>query len=668
MVRLSDDGIVVGGHELPLHSGSVHYWRLDPAVWKRCLSEVKNLGLPMVEVYIPWAVHELSEGEFDFGQIDPRKDVGKFFDLAAEVGLQVFARPGPHINAELTHFGIPERVIYQKDCQAISPRGNPVILSFPPLMFPVPSYASRAYRNEVDRWYKAVAPILSARAYPSGPIVLSQVDNEAAFYFRNGPYCQDYHPDALTKWRGWLSDRYGSLASIESAHRKTYPTLDEIDAPRKFDATSSEELVAHLDWAHFQEDLLVSAVYEMRQSLADAGFGSVPVVHNVPLGDAGLPVSVPAMERAADLVGFDYYHTRREFRTIKRRTLYLAGTVKTPYAPELGIGAPPWFPPLAHEDSMFTLMVACAYGLRGFNLYMAVDRDRWYGAPIDSTGVPRVEAGAWKHFISKLHHLRFHTLRRQAEVSLVMPREYGRLSRATHTLGAFSPSMLEVVAGSPVDACRTTPLGFIGPIQVLWWRMLGRFADAFSKAGVPYVYVDGDANSSALANSRVIVAPSFEFVDKDRWKRMAGLSQDSHVIYGPAMPTLDEKMRPHLFEVPRGGRRVLIDNAEQAEELVEDLIGELQLARPFRAYPYPVETCVHESDAGPAVLFVINPSELAINATVELPAAGVFVDVLTGERFGGDTLAHIPMPALHCRMLEIERLAGGLKMRHAQGM
>ena len=47
-----------------------------------------------------------------------------------------------------------------------------------------------------------------------------------------------------------------------------------------------------------------------------------------------------------------------------------------PFACELGAGFPPFFPPITEADSAFTALSALAYGLRGFNVYMAVERIR----------------------------------------------------------------------------------------------------------------------------------------------------------------------------------------------------------------------------------------------------------------------------------------------------
>lgn len=43
--------------------------------------------------YIPWNVHEPSEGIYSF---DGQQDLGAFLELANEIGLLVIARAGPY--------------------------------------------------------------------------------------------------------------------------------------------------------------------------------------------------------------------------------------------------------------------------------------------------------------------------------------------------------------------------------------------------------------------------------------------------------------------------------------------------------------------------------------------------------------------------------------------
>src|SRR3972149_4091107 len=98
---LTRAGLRVGERVVPLYSGAMHYFRVERAHWRRALEALRGLGLGMVETYVPWGIHELSEGRYDFGEQRAELDLGAFLDLAHELGLLVFLRPGPHVNSEL---------------------------------------------------------------------------------------------------------------------------------------------------------------------------------------------------------------------------------------------------------------------------------------------------------------------------------------------------------------------------------------------------------------------------------------------------------------------------------------------------------------------------------------------------------------------------------------
>ena len=65
---LAARALQLGQQQVPLYSGAVHYFRLKPSAWRPALTALKSLGLPMVETYVPWGVHELRDGSYDFGQ------------------------------------------------------------------------------------------------------------------------------------------------------------------------------------------------------------------------------------------------------------------------------------------------------------------------------------------------------------------------------------------------------------------------------------------------------------------------------------------------------------------------------------------------------------------------------------------------------------------------
>ena len=666
-IRLEGVHLNVGRKRIALRSAAMHYWRHAPETWATSLAAVRDLGLSMVETYIPWGVHENADGTFDFGATDPRKDLGRFLEEAEAAGLYVFVRPGPHINAELTYFGLPERVVRDPEVQARTPRGNAVTLYFPPRMFPVPSHASERYFDQVDAWFEALAPVLAPHVWPEGPVVLLQIDNELGYFFRNGPFCQDYHPDAVAQWHGYLEERHGSREAAGAAHGRRYGTWADAEPPTHFDldaldpATTTESaihraLCRQLDWARFQERLLAQALGRFGRGLARVGLDRLPTVHNLSLGDGGLPVSPPELEAHVDLVGFDYYHPAasdtRALSAIRRRTLYLAGTFGAGYAPELGVGAPPWFTPLTPEDSITAALAAMAYGLRGFNLYMGVDRDRWYGAPIDAQGRTRPVADEWRRVLEACASLGLAEATREAKVALLWPREYARLSRATHLLGLASPATMEAIGAEPTAACRPDSFGFADVIQWDWFDVLMRVAAALRAANVPYVFVDSEAPLARYASYDVLFAPCYEFANVPRLARLeAAAAAGTHVVMGPRKPMLDDRLMP-LDSVALPA--VVAVDPGTVQELVHEWIDRFDLARPYPALG--VDTAVHRDAEGRDVaLFLINEGP-ARQAEVRVPAGrawSVARDVRTDETFEGDVL-HVPMRAHQVRLFALE--------------
>ncbi len=653
--KITGRSLALGAEHVPLHSGAIHYFRLKPSAWLPALTAMKRMGLGMIETYVPWGVHETLDGRFDWGQEDPSKDLGAFLDLVHSLGMYALVRPGPNINAELTYFGLPARIIYDESCQARSPRGNPVPFVAPPRMFPVPSYASERFLGETDAWFGEVARVMRPRLWPNGPIVMVQVDNEAAFYFRDAPYDQDYHPDAVSKFREQIRARYGSLHELSDAYEAEYAEWDTIDPPVRFESASRGELRRQLDWMRFQEELICGALVRMRESLRAHGLGALPMTHNLPLGEAGLPAMLARIDRDFDLVGLDYYHRRHELHAVRERTLRLVGSAQVAYSPEMGVGAPPWFAPRSDDDSLHTVLCACAYGVRGMNLYMAVDRDRWYGAPIDEDGNERPQAATFQRLFEAMARVNFHDLTRKTEVAIVLPKEYARLSRATHTLGAVSPTLLDLSGIGASAASLHDSLGFGRPIQLEWPELVARFAQALSYAGVPYVYIESDAGLARYADLKLVIAPSYEFAESDRWQLLHDLGvRGVRVLYGPELPTLDGALQPRAFSEPPNALRIMSFEQVDADDLVHRLVAEHGLARPFPCSPRSCGTAAHEDASGARVLFVVQPERTLCAAEIQLPEPMTLVDLLNDERYEGEASVTIPMPGCSCRMFACE--------------
>ncbi|HHH27218.1 MAG TPA: hypothetical protein ENK57_02555, partial [Polyangiaceae bacterium] len=635
-----------------------------------CLRAVADLGLRLVDVYVPWGVHELRAGELDLGQRDARKDVGAFLDMIAELGLLAIVRPGPHINAELTYFGLPERVVWDPACQAKGPRGAPVILPAPPRMFPVPSYASDAYHDEVTRYFDLLGEVLAPRCrrpdQPDAPVVMLQIDNEGALFFRDGVYDQDYHPDAIAAYRAFLRERYGTITALRDiygaqARRESTPAHEGDEAadpagepaeelrfsnvlpPDRFAATSLDEMPYYLDWAAFQEQLLATSLGRFREAMRRAGFGDLPTTHNFPLAEDTTPLNAARVGEFVDLIGYDYYHrSSPETRaSIAARTSELSVRSDArdvpAFACEMGAGYPPYFPPLDERDSMFTVLCALAYGLRGFNVYMAVERDRWVGAPIGPHGRKRPFADFWRRLCTAIEEVELHRLRREVPVRVLVPRVERRIARVMHAFGPASGALMAVMGQGPRESCLEHDLGTGYPLALAADDFRRTLEQALEARGVPYALVGGEDRDIAFHRARwVVCATGGGFSDVLAQRLADAAARGIRVSLGPHDRRWDGSLRPLAQDVLEGSgiERIQGSSATAVRAAVSRAVEALDLPT-YSCEPGGVHAAVHASDDGEAsVVFVVNPTSEHVGARVALGVDAEWRDLL-GE--GGTT-------------------------------
>ncbi|MCS6899353.1 MAG: beta-galactosidase [Myxococcales bacterium] len=661
--KLTPAGLDLDGEPWPLYAASIHYWRLDPAVWVAAVEAARGLGFRMVDLYVPWAVHEVNVGHFDFGTT-PRLDVGRFLRIIGEAGLKAIVRPGPHINAELTGFGIPQRVLWDPACQARSPRGNPVILPMLPSAFPVPSYASDAFHRETALFFQNLGPVLIPHLHPKGPVVMVQVDNEGALYFRDSAYEQDYHPDAVALYRAFLRERHGDDEGLRRAYGDPFLSLDTISPPRRFDARTLDQLPRHLEWVEFHEELLARAMRRFREALEAAGITGVLFSHNLPPGQDATPLNPARLRSSVDLVGLDYYHKAdpNQRRILARRTTELVarceGLSVPPYAAEMGAGFPPFFPPLDERDSEFTLLAALAYGLRGFNLYMAVARDRWVGGPINDRGQHRPSARFYARLIAALDRLHFAELRRATPVRLLTPRSLRRLTRAMHAFGPATGTFFSVLGAGARERCLEDTLGLEGPLALEGEAFLRAFEESLEVRGVPFAFVGGEDADIVLGGARWVIGATTGGLKPALLDRLGGIVREgAKVTLGPRVPTRDGAM--HLLSsAPDLTGIEIIEGVlapSEADRLVSRAIE--QLALPCHACdPDTIFACIHEDRGGvPRALVVLNPTAEDVVGRVGVPGGREVTDVLEEHRFqsfGG--VVELRVPARSGRLLALE--------------
>ena len=139
------------------------------------------------------------------------------------------------------------------------------MLPMVPVAFPVPSYASEAFLEETARGSSWSAPRSRRSATPTGPIVLCQIDNEGALYFRDGLYDQDYHPDAIAALPRVPAREVRGAGSARARVRTARDCVRRASSRRSASTPRApDDLARHLDWAEFQEHLVAAALRRMK--------------------------------------------------------------------------------------------------------------------------------------------------------------------------------------------------------------------------------------------------------------------------------------------------------------------------------------------------------------------------------------------------------------------
>lgn len=532
-VRITPQGIEVDGQTYPLMSGAMHYWRLDPERWGQILDQVKGMGYSVVETYIPWSVHEGPDGAFDFGERRATRNLEAFFAQIQARDMFVIVRPGPHINSELTDFGFPERVLKNPDVQMRTATGT--VAWFPgfPRPFPIPSYGSEVFYREVEVWFDAVMPRIAANLYPLGPVIAVQVDNELSNFFRTGLYDVDYHPDLIPHYRRFVLNRYGTLAELNRVYGLHLSNIEGLEPPRRY--RKKEALEYHLDWARFQTRTLLMAWQRIKSQLLRHVPVHTPFFTNLPLRANDFPFDLGKIETLMDQVGIDLYYTRRDVSVVGEAARVVNARTRLPSCPEFGAGCFLTWTPTTPDDNIQTALAATMFGVRSFNFYMLVDRERWYGSPIRTDGSRREPLATFYAELNRLFEVhRLHERPRRPPAAILRQQSLDRLMAVGYLLQPISPLILSGTRQRFSHYCREDgPFAMLTPYE----KRMEAAARALNTLELDYDLGEVEQNASLLARYPILIAPTFERLDAEAFAiLLARARAGTHVVCGPEKP------------------------------------------------------------------------------------------------------------------------------------
>lgn len=634
-VSVGKSAFKVDGETVSLYGGAVHYWRLDRDKWDQILESVKGMGFNMISIYIPWEIHEVEKGVFDFSG---NKDIDAFLTLCEEKDFRVIVRPGPQINSELTWFGYPKRILENERLQMRNAKGGRTVLTQVPKPIPAVNYAADEFYEETALWYDAICEILARHCYPKGGIVAAQVDNEMAYFFCINAYAADYSEESLAQYRNFLLDKYGDLASINKAYGTSYSSEGEIDPPRRFEGKDKHDIPVLADWIEYREQYLIISMDRLADMMRERGLDQIALFHNYPhpLGPGGAasgfttPFNIAKLEEKLDFVGFDIYSRKELYSHVKTVGSYVVGTSRFPYIPEFIAGVWPWYlNPGEIYDEEFVTKAALMQGIKGFSRYMLVERDRWLDSPIRRDG--RVREDHEKMF-SNANRMQsensFTSLRRDAKVLLLANREYDRLEAAS-VLVSFPGDFLETPSGFSEYANPLTisedNLGFDAPVQLEKSKAFGACFEALSAGGHDFVISDTDLDPARWGERSIIVLPTLDYLDAKIQQALVDFVADGGcAVVGPKLPELDSLMNPCTIlkdAVESGkGKWFVVKSGDDAASILDKACAAADVAAVSKS-DSRLDVVVHvdQSDDKRRVVFVANPTAEAIDTRIELP-------------------------------------------------
>lgn len=547
---IENQRLLIEGQPLSFFSGSYQYWRIQPDLWVPILDKVKGMGFGIIETYMPWSVHETAPGVFDFGVTDPHRDVRRFLDVCHAAGVKVLARPGPHINAEMTYFGYPEWLFADEDLLARCADGSPVVLPAPPRMFPLPCYYHPRFGDGVRRYFEALAEAIGGRSalYPDGPIIAIQADNECSKFMRANPFDWDYSEHAIVLYRRWLEQRYSRLDDLNEAYGSRYGAWALVDPPRALDA-SGAGLRRMLDWAEFGEHYINESVRGIATMLRDLFGDEVPMFHNYPVTLPVPPLDLSGAESFLDFQGIDAYPQKGAYQTIRAGVKYTSAMSRLPIMAEFSSGSVYYALPLTLDDQEFTSRAILMHGIKGVNFYMIVERERWYGSPVKSDGTLRERHYAFfRKLLGEVREWGLEDMSCERPTLLLLERDYERLAGLDTMLCPNSRLAAQFLTGfdQPADLLVSAEEhGLSEAVASRYLRLLSFWYWALSASGAHFAMGDTSASAEMLKGYSMVVVPTFEFMDRAVQQRLLDFARaGGTLVVGPRAPELDERMEP----------------------------------------------------------------------------------------------------------------------------
>ncbi|MCP4568633.1 MAG: hypothetical protein GY841_13735 [FCB group bacterium] len=378
-------------------SVEMHYFRIDKRYWSVCFERIKRAGFRIISTAVPWNLHQDKNKDIDFnGFQDSRKDLIVFLELAREFGFKIIMRPGPWIAGQWINGGIPDFVLNDESLLARDAQGNTVSLDEMSGVSggKLVSYLHPHFQHFLKNYFKTLIETTKNYIHPRGPIFLVEFDYETSFCRHTGPGEADYNDYVIgTLYPSYLETRYGEIKQLNAVYRSKNKSFGDVEPPRDFSGVDLKDLPKVFDWFRFKEQYLTVFLHGLEElfksyTVMPLFFRSLYFAPQRPLPAFALSTEDEAehlMGASAfpDGTAFDLMQKARYMRTMTDfawSPSFISGNTTTDRRESEMMF------PITDGRRRFFVAAGLAGGFKGLNHYMFINRDHWYGAPVDHDG------------------------------------------------------------------------------------------------------------------------------------------------------------------------------------------------------------------------------------------------------------------------------------------
>jgi len=404
-ISINRYGFTLNNKKIEFLSGEFHYWRVKRENWDKIMNRLKEAGLEIISTYIPWDFHKIGD-EYDFeGNTDPQRALNHFIDLVERKDFLMTIRPGPYIYAEWKYGGVPEEAFRHHRF-------------------------SEEFKRLASNYIRAVCQesIVPNQVTKGGPIFVLQVDNEVDPWVR-------YYREQLGLCRGrgpfkdFLIEKYGDISKLNNAWASNYDSFEEIEAfeehPLAKGSMQPHSMIRYLDYRAFLDWCVEKIISWARDEYRKNGV-NIPMLVNT--YDDPVFHDLIKLGRVVDLPSMDIYLKKHLPESemlklsywVKAYAAYTVFPIATEFQSGIWTDALYTTGPIDGTHEKLLGFFAMAWGLKGWNWYMAVGRDNWTCAPVNEWGLINPDVYEAIQGLSKTYKLvKPYVLERLTSVSLV---------------------------------------------------------------------------------------------------------------------------------------------------------------------------------------------------------------------------------------------------------